>query len=131
MRSLLLAASLLLLPAPAFALCQCVCVRGEMRPVCQQTDLMVPICQGLCETTIRQERVTTPLAGGRVQFGPAETTNPSPGGLASDQLDLNTNKYGQPLGTPSELSGSVGSSLSGATGGNANSLSGGAAAGGR
>src|SRR5689334_897862 len=43
MRSLLLAASLLLLPAPASALCRCTCIRGEMKPICQQTDLMVPI----------------------------------------------------------------------------------------
>ncbi len=53
MRSLLLATTLLLLPAPASALCQCVCVQGEMKPICQPTDLMVPICQGICETSVR------------------------------------------------------------------------------
>ena len=78
---------------------------------------MVPICQGICESQLRSERVTTPLAGGRAQFGPAETTNPSPGGLMSAEPDLNTNRYGQPLGTPDQLSGSVGSSFSSGSGG--------------
>lgn len=125
MRSLLLAATLLLLPAPAWALCQCVCVQGEMRPICQPTDLMVPICQGICETSVRPERLTTPLAGGRIQFAPAETTNPSPGGLATEEPNLGTNRYGQPLGTPDQLSGTVGSGLS--SGGGGGSASGGSA----
>lgn len=129
MRLFGLAVSLLLLPAPALALCQCVCVQGVMRPICQQTDVMMPICQGICETQVRPERLTTPLAGGRIQFAPAETTNPSPGGLkpAEAEQDLNTNRYGQPLGTPDQLSGSVGSSLSSGSGGGAASFSGGSA----
>ena len=113
MRSLLLAAALLALPAPASALCRCTCIRGEMKAICQPTDLMVPICQGLCETTIRPDRVVIPLAGGRPEFGVAESTNPSPGGLARPDSDLNTSPNGQQLGTPSQLSGSVGSSLEG------------------
>ena len=121
MRLLMLAASLLTLPAPAWALCQCTCVQGVMKPICQQTDLMMPICQGICETQIRQGRVTTPLAGGRVQYGPPESTNPSPGGLISEQENLSTNRYGQPLGTPDQLSGSVGSGFSSGAGGGASS----------
>ena len=112
MRSLMLAASLLLLPAPASALCRCACVRGEMRPVCQQTDLMVPICQGFCETSIRPDRVVPPLAGGRQVFDQAQSTNPSPGALVSPEVDLNANADGTQLGSPNQLSGSVGSSLS-------------------
>jgi uncharacterized membrane protein YgcG len=124
MRLLLLAISLLLLPVPALALCQCVCVQGVMRPICQQTDLMVPICQGICEASVRPERLTTPLAGGKIQFNPAETTNPSPGGLSTEEPNLNTNRYGQPLGTPDQLSGSVGSSLT-SSGGSSSSSGGG------
>ena len=111
MRLLMLAAALLLLPAQASALCRCTCVRGVMKPICQETDLVVPICQGLCELTIQTERAVRPLAGGRVVNGPPESTNPSPGGLQGTDLDLNTNPNGQALGTPSQLSGSVGSSL--------------------
>lgn len=117
MRLPLLATTLLLLPAPASALCQCVCVLGEMRPICQPTDLTVPICQGICETSVRPERLSTPLAGGRIQFNPAETTNPSPGGLVTEEPNLATNRYGQPLGTPDQLSGSVGSNLLSGSGG--------------
>lgn len=128
MRSLLFAASLLLLPAPAWALCQCVCVQGVMRPICQPTDLMVPICQGLCENSVRPERLATPLAGGQLQVGPAETTNPSPGGLVTEEPNLNTNRYGQPLGTPDQLSGSIGSSFSSSAGGSGASGSAGGSA---
>lgn len=87
MRSLMLAASLLILPAQASALCRCTCVRGEMKPICQETDLMIPICQGFCETQIRPERVIAPLAGGRPVYDPAQSTNPSPGGLVSPDTD--------------------------------------------
>ncbi|WP_246695472.1 hypothetical protein [Methylobacterium sp. P1-11] len=111
MRSFMLAVALLALPAPASALCRCTCIRGEMKAICQETDLTVPICQGLCETTIRQERVITPLAGGRQAFEPAQSTNPAPGGLVSPDLSLDTSPNGTQLGTPSQLSGSVGSSL--------------------
>ncbi|SFT28405.1 hypothetical protein [Methylobacterium sp. yr668] len=48
-----LADALLALPAPASALCRCTCIQGEMKAICQETDLTVPMCQGLCETTIR------------------------------------------------------------------------------
>ncbi|TXN75949.1 hypothetical protein FV228_01985 [Methylobacterium sp. WL18] len=128
MRSLMLAASLLVLPVPASALCRCSCVQGVMRPICQPTDLIVPICQGLCETEIRPERVVTPLAGGRPAFEPVLPSNPAPRSLAPPEEQLETNPNGQILGTPSQLSGSVGSSLSGS---GASSLSGGAGASGR
>ncbi|MEE7459924.1 hypothetical protein MFUR16E_00475 [Methylobacterium fujisawaense] len=116
MRLFMLAAVLLALPAPASALCRCTCIRGEMKAICQETDLTVPICQGLCETTIRQDRVIIPLAGGRQAFEPAQSTNPAPGGLVSPDLSLDTNPNGTQLGTPSQLSGSVGSSLSSGSG---------------
>lgn len=125
MRPLLLAVSLLLLPAPASALCRCTCVQGTMRPICQPTDLMVPICQGLCETDVRPERVITPLAGGRPAFEPVLPSDPAPRALAAPQEDLDTNPNGQVLGLPSRLSGSVDSSLSG--GGGGSSVSGGSA----
>ncbi len=60
-----------------------------------------PDLPGLCETTIRQERVIVPLAGGRQAFEPAQTTNPCPGGLTTQDLNLDTNPNGTVLGTPS------------------------------
>ncbi len=78
MRTIMLAAALLALPVPASALCRCTCVRGEMKAICQETDLTIPICQGLCETTIRPDRVIIPLAGARQAFEPAQSTNPAP-----------------------------------------------------
>lgn len=87
-----------------------------MKPICQETDLTVPICQGFCETAIRPDRVVTPLAGGRQVFDPAQSTNPSPGGLESPDVNLDTNPNGSLIGTPSQLSGSVGSSLSAGSG---------------
>lgn len=111
MRLLMLVASLMLLPVPASALCRCVCIRGEMKPICQPTDLMIPICQGFCDTTIRTERVVTPLAGGKPVFEAIKPFNPAPGGLVQPEQDLNSNPNGTQLGTPSQLSGSVGSSL--------------------
>ncbi|WP_287089964.1 hypothetical protein [Methylobacterium sp.] len=116
MRTIMLAAALLALPVPASALCRCTCVRGEMKAICQETDLTIPICQGLCETTIRTDRVIIPLAGARQAFEPAQSTNPAPGGLVSPDLSLDTNPNGTQLGTPSQLSGSVGSSLSSGSG---------------
>lgn len=113
MRFLTLAAFLLLFSEPAAALCRCTCTQGVMRPVCQQTDLTVPICQGLCETQIRPDRVVTPLAGGRQALDPVQAFNPAPGGLVSPESSLDTGPNGQPLGTPSQLSGSVSSGLSG------------------
>lgn len=112
MRSLTLAASLLLLPAPASALCRCTCIQGAMKPICQQTDVMIPICQGLCETQVRPDRVVVPLAGGKPVFEPVQPFNPAPGALVSPDQSLDTNPNGTQLGTPSQLSGSVGSSLS-------------------
>ncbi len=94
------------------ALCRRTCIQGEMKPICQPTDVMVPICQGLCETQIRPDRVIVPLAGGKQAFEPAQSTNPSPGGLVVPDTDLNSNPNGTQLGLPSQFSGSVGSSLS-------------------
>ncbi len=74
-------------------------MRGEMKAICSKTDRTVPICRGLCETTIRQERVIVPLAGGRQAFEPAQTTNPCPGGLTTQDLNLDTNPNGTVLGT--------------------------------
>ena len=64
MRSLMLAAALMVLPASAFARCQCVCVGGQMRSVCTANEVVAPICQGLCGMAIQPDRVATPLAGG-------------------------------------------------------------------
>lgn len=116
MRLLLLAALLLSVPMPASALCRCTCIKGEMKPICQPTDLMIPICQGLCETDVRPERVVVPLAGGKPAYEPVQTTNPAPGGLLPPDISLDTNPDGTQLGTPSQLSGSVGSSLSSGSG---------------
>ena len=112
MRTLLPVASLLLLPKSASALCRCTCIQGEMKLICQPTDVMVPICQGLCETQIRPERVIVPLAGGQQVFESAQSTNPPPGGVVVQGTDLNSNPNGTQLGLPSQFSGSVGSSLS-------------------
>lgn len=83
-----------------------------MRPICQPTDVMTPICQGLCEIEIRPDRVVVPLAGGKPASEPVQSSNPAPGGLVAPELNLNTNPNGTQLGTPSQLSGRVGSSLS-------------------
>ncbi|MET3486177.1 hypothetical protein [Methylobacterium sp. 1973] len=101
MRLFMLAAALMALPAPTSSRCRCTCMRGEMKAICSKTDRTVPICRGLCETTIRQERVIVPLAGGRQAFEPAQTTNPCPGGLTTQDLNLDTNPNGTVLGTPS------------------------------
>jgi hypothetical protein len=84
-----------------------------MRPICQPTDVMIPICQRLCETEIRPDRVVIPLAGGKAASEPIQPSNPAPGGLVAPELSLDTKPNGTQLGTPSQLSGRVGSSLSG------------------
>jgi hypothetical protein len=99
MRSILLLCTLLLLPSQAWALCRCTCVRGVMRPICQQTDLVEPICQGLCEDQIRPETVVRPLAGGKQEFGPVEPFDPAPGGLIQKDPALGLDTRGNPLGT--------------------------------
>ena len=108
MRLLLLGCSLLLLPTPALALCRCTCVEGVSRPICQPTDLMVPLCQDLCLDSVQPERVTRPLAGGRPATEPIQPFNPAPGGLSDPQQNLDTDVSGLPLGTSSTLSGNVG-----------------------
>ncbi|MDN3571786.1 hypothetical protein [Methylobacterium longum] len=111
-----LAAFLLLLPAPASALCRCTCIRGEMKPICQPTDLMVPICQGFCASDIRPAPVVAPLAGGRPAYEVVQPFDPAPRTLARPEESLDTSPNGQLLGTPNQLSGSVGSSLIGGSG---------------
>lgn len=81
-RSFVLAAALLLVPASAFAACQCVCVGNQMRPVCGPWDFVAPICQGFCGMTIQPERTSTPLAGGQrapdpSQVDPSAPANPT------------------------------------------------------
>lgn len=116
MRLFMLVLFVFLVPASASALCRCTCTQGVMKAICQPTDLTVPICQGLCETQIRQDRLVTPLAGGRQALDAIQPSNPSPGGLAAPDLSLDTDPNGQQLGTPSQFSGSVGSSLSAGSG---------------
>lgn len=116
MRLLLLGCSLLLLPTPALALCRCTCIDGVSKPICQPTDLMVPLCQDLCLDSIRPARVVRPLAGGRPATGPVQPFNPAPGGLVSPEQNLDTDVNGLPLGTSSRLSGNGGGGLSGAGG---------------
>jgi hypothetical protein len=92
-----------------------------MKPICQPTDLTVLICQGLCETQVRTDRVIIPLAGGKPALESIQPFNPAPSGLVSPELSLDTNPNGTQLGSPSQLSGSVGSSLSGGGGGSGGS----------
>lgn len=70
MRSLMLAASLLILASPAWARCECACVGGQMRAVCPPTDLVAPICQGICDPVIQSNRLVVPLAGGAQSVEP-------------------------------------------------------------
>ncbi|MGH1590686.1 hypothetical protein ACRBEV_22950 [Methylobacterium phyllosphaerae] len=112
MHLFMLAGALMALPALTSSRCRRTCMRGETKAICSKTDRTIPICQGLCQTPIRPERVIVPLAGGRQAFEPAQTTNPSSGGLATQDLNLDTNPNGTVLGTPSQLFGRIGSSLS-------------------
>ena len=118
-----LIACLLLLPGPASALCRCTCVQGVMRPICQQTDLVEPICQGFCQDDVRPAPVVRPLAGGRPIFDPVTPFNPAPRNLQEADPDYNLDARGFPVGTPGLLTGapgqSGGSSASGAASGGA------------
>ena len=123
MRPMLALAILLLFSATASAACRCTCVLGQMRPVCQPTDLMVPICQGICADETRPEIVVRPLAGGQqafnppVPFDPAQPTvtfDPRTGQVESGgNYDLDTRGF--PVGTAGVPSGTTGLS-SGAVG---------------
>ncbi|MEE7493075.1 hypothetical protein [Methylobacterium oryzae] len=99
MRSILLLCTLLLLPSQAWALCRCICVRGVMRPICQQTDLVEPICQGLCEDQIRPATVVRPLAGGQQVFSPVELFDPAFEKLAEKDPNVGLDTRGNLLGT--------------------------------
>jgi len=116
MRSILLLCSLLLLPSQAWAACRCACVRGVMRPICQQTDLVEPICTGLCTDGIRPETVVKPLFGGQQVFNPVEPFDPAPPGLVQRDLNLSTDTRGNPLGTAGVQGGSDAFSSSAAGG---------------
>ena len=116
MRSIVLFCFLLLLPTQVWAACRCGCVRGMMRPICQQTDLVEPICTGLCTDSIRPEVVVKPLAGGQQVFNPVEPFDPAPPGLVQRDLNLSSDTRGNPLGTAGVQGGSDALSSSAAGG---------------
>lgn len=121
MRSVLLTCTLLLLPVPASALCRCACVLGQMQSICQQTDLVTPICQGLCTDDLRPASAIRPLAGGQQQLDSVRPFNPAPDGVQQRDTDLNTDTRGFQLGTAGVQSGTSGlsgtaSGAAGATG---------------
>jgi hypothetical protein len=99
MRSILVLCAVLLLPAHAGAAGRCACVRGVMRPICQPTDLVEPICQGLCEDSVRPSRLVVPFGGGLQAVNPVQPFDPAPGGLVQQDLNLNADTRGNPLGT--------------------------------
>jgi|GEM_PF-2282735 len=99
MRSIFLLCAVLLLPSEAWAACRCACVKGVMRPICQQTDLVEPICQGLCEDSVRPSRLVVPFGGGLQAVNPVQPFDPAPGGLVQQDPNLNTDTRGNPLGT--------------------------------
>lgn len=105
MRPLLLACSLLLFPLPASALCRCACVRGVITPICQPTDLVHPVCQGLCSDAIRAEAVTRPLAGGQPQYEAVQPFDPAPPGLQARDPNYGVDARGFQLGTAGVQSG--------------------------
>lgn len=119
MRSILLLCTLLLLPSQAWALCRCACVRGVMRPICQQTDLVEPICQGLCADEIRPGTVVRPLAGGQQVFSPVEPFDPAPGSLMQKDPNFGLDTRGNPLGTAGVQGGNDALSSSAAAAGGA------------
>ena len=99
LRSTILLCAALLLPTQSWAACRCACVRGVMRPICQQTDLVEPICQGLCEDSVRPSRLVVPFGGGQQAINPVQPFDPAPGGLVQQDPNLNTDTRGNPLGT--------------------------------
>ena len=124
MRSFVLLCLLMLIPAEASAACRCACVRGVMRPICASTDLVEPICQGLCEDSLRSDAVDRPLAGGRQATNPVEpvelgrptvTFNPKTG-LPDDNANYDVGTTGYPLGTAGVTSGTGQLSTSGSAG---------------
>ncbi|MCJ2058687.1 hypothetical protein MKL09_19290 [Methylobacterium sp. J-048] len=87
-----------------------------MRPICQQTDLVEPICTGLCTDGIRPETVVKPLAGGQTVVTPVEPFDPAPPGLIQRDLNLSADTRGNPLGTAGVQGGSDAFSSSAAGG---------------
>lgn len=87
-----------------------------MRPICQQTDLVEPICTGLCTDSVRPETVVKPLGGGQQVVNPVEAFDPAPPGLPQRDLNLSTDTRGNPLGTAGVQGGSDALSSSAAGG---------------
>lgn len=98
-----------------------------MRAICEPTDIVEPICQGLCFDALRPEAVVRPLGGGRqatnpvlpIELGkPLVTINPKTL-LPEDTTNYDVGTNGYPLGTAgvtsgtSQLSGSPSSALGG------------------
>lgn len=105
MRLGLVVLALLATMAQASALCRCACVRGTMRPICQDNDLVTPICAGLCTDELRRTPVVTPLGGGQQVFAPVQPFNPAPNGVPHPDADLNTDTRGFQLGSAGVPSG--------------------------
>ncbi|SDO69567.1 hypothetical protein SAMN05216360_1392 [Methylobacterium phyllostachyos] len=117
MRSIFLLCAVLLLPSEAWAACRCACIKGVMRAICQPTDLVEPICQGLCEDSVRPNRLVVPFGGGLQAINPVQPFDPAPNGLTQQDTNLNSDTRGNPLGTAGVQGGSdaLSSSAGGAT----------------
>jgi hypothetical protein len=96
-----------------------------MRAICEPTDLVEPICQGMCSDVLRSENVVRPLAGGRqavdpirpVELGkPTVTFNPLTG-LPEDTSNYEVGTNGYPLGTAGVTTGTSQLSSGAAAGG--------------
>lgn len=118
MRSIVLVCFLIAVSSEATAACRCACVKGIMRPICQQVDLVEPICQGFCTDDLRPEAVSKPLSGGQQQFNPVQSVeigrpiisiDPRTGSV-ENSTNYDTDTRGYSLGTAGVQTGS--SSLS-------------------
>lgn len=107
MRIGLIALILLGLTSGASAACRCGCVRGQYKAICLPTDLVEPICQGLCSDQVRELPVTIPLAGGHQEFTPVAPSGPTEArikidpktGLVDDSINFDADTRGYQLGT--------------------------------
>ncbi len=107
MRIGLIALVLLELTSGASAACRCGCVRGQYKAICLPTDLVEPICQGLCSDEIREAPTIIPLAGGRQEVmpvTPSEQARPTVEvdprtGVVDDPNNYNADTRGNQLGT--------------------------------
>lgn len=64
MRLFVLGALLALMPAPAGAVCSCVCLEGEARSVCTQVTDLAPLCQRVCLPNVTPLGSSTRAGGG-------------------------------------------------------------------